>query len=326
MASIAGETPADLPGPLKGPSTKDRKYDRQLRLWAAHGQQALEEAHVLLVNAGSGVVGIETLKNLVLPGLGKFTVLDPAEVTKADLGANFFLDRDSIGQSRAKRAVELLNELNPDSRGYHICDTIENYLYDPSSEDDLETRKPYTIIVVVSPVSASTLTRISQYSQKHFIPLIYIHSVGFLAQFSLALPPVFPIVETHPDPASTTDLRLLNPWPELSSLVASKTANLQSLSDFEHGHVPYLLLLLHYLDDWKNSHAGNVPQTYQDKVAFRNMLRDGARISNAEGGEENYDEAVAAVLKSLNPPLLPSGVRDVLSAEECDNLDENVRC
>lgn len=57
------------PPPLQGPSSKEKKYDRQLRLWAANGQAALEETHVLLVNSGYGVVGIETLKNLVLPGV-----------------------------------------------------------------------------------------------------------------------------------------------------------------------------------------------------------------------------------------------------------------
>jgi amyloid beta precursor protein binding protein 1 len=52
-----------------GPTDKERKYDRQLRLWAASGQAALESANILLVNSGTGTVGIEALKNLVLPGL-----------------------------------------------------------------------------------------------------------------------------------------------------------------------------------------------------------------------------------------------------------------
>src|SRR3954468_7213944 len=56
------------PPVLQGPSEKERKYDRQLRLWAASGQAALESANLLLVNSGAGVVGVETLKNLVLPG------------------------------------------------------------------------------------------------------------------------------------------------------------------------------------------------------------------------------------------------------------------
>ena len=50
------------------PTAKERKYDRQLRLWAASGQAALESANVLLVNTSTGTVGVETLKNLVLPG------------------------------------------------------------------------------------------------------------------------------------------------------------------------------------------------------------------------------------------------------------------
>ena len=55
----------------QGPSEKERKYDRQLRLWAASGQAALESANLLLVNSGAGTVGVETLKNLVLPGMCK---------------------------------------------------------------------------------------------------------------------------------------------------------------------------------------------------------------------------------------------------------------
>lgn len=64
MADVMAQTPPIL----HGPSEKERKYDRQLRLWAAQGQAALESANILLVNSGCGTVGIETLKNLVLPG------------------------------------------------------------------------------------------------------------------------------------------------------------------------------------------------------------------------------------------------------------------
>ena len=53
---------------LQGPSEKEQKYDRQLRLWAASGQAALESANILLANSGPATVGVETLKNLVLPG------------------------------------------------------------------------------------------------------------------------------------------------------------------------------------------------------------------------------------------------------------------
>ena len=42
-------------------------------------QAALERASVCLVNAEA--VGTEILKSLVLPGLGNFTILDPALVS-----------------------------------------------------------------------------------------------------------------------------------------------------------------------------------------------------------------------------------------------------
>lgn len=115
------------PPPIQAPTAKEKKYDRQLRLWAASGQQALEESHVLLVisenangTSASSVAGVETLKNLVLPSIGKFTIADSAKVTEADLGINFFLRLQSLGQSRAEECKNTLEELNPDVRGHAI--------------------------------------------------------------------------------------------------------------------------------------------------------------------------------------------------------------
>ena len=105
------------PPPIHGPTAKEKKYDRQLRLWAANGQKALEESHILLLNGGSGAVGTETLKNLVLPGVGAFTIVDDATVEEEDLGVNFFLEEDSLGRSRAVETVRLLRELNPEVQG-----------------------------------------------------------------------------------------------------------------------------------------------------------------------------------------------------------------
>ena len=177
----------------------------------------------------------------------------------------------------------------------------------------------YSHILLTAPIPSYALSIVSRYAWKHSIPLFYIHSVGFYSQFSVQLPSQYPIVDTHPDPTSTQDLRLLSPWPELSAFVAEKCDHLDSLSDHDHGHVPYLLLLLHYLGKWKASRDGKYPENYKEKTAFRELVRSGARIDKLEGGEENFDEAVGAVLKSLNPPSLSSGTREVLFAEESKN-------
>lgn len=128
-----------FPATLAGPTSKERKYDRQLRLWAATGQQALEDARVLLVNSDgplgssstgvTGVAGVETLKNLVLPGIGGFTIVDPATVTEADLGVNFFLEEESLGKSRADETCRLLRELNPDVQGYSYSEVCCHLLF-----------------------------------------------------------------------------------------------------------------------------------------------------------------------------------------------------
>jgi amyloid beta precursor protein binding protein 1 len=106
--------------PSGAPSSKEKKYDRQLRLWGANGQNRLEAAHIALF--GASATGCEILKNLVLPSVGKFTIIDDKIVTEADLGTNFFLDEESVGKSRAERTAALLEELNPDVKGAFMND------------------------------------------------------------------------------------------------------------------------------------------------------------------------------------------------------------
>lgn len=110
------------PPALQVPTAKEKKYDRQLRLWAASGQQALEEANVLLLNSSPGVVGVESLKNLILPGVGNFTIVDESVVSERDLGVNFFLSVESLGRSRALETCRFLQELNPEVNGSAVQD------------------------------------------------------------------------------------------------------------------------------------------------------------------------------------------------------------
>lgn len=102
------------------------KYDRQLRLWGSNGQEALMKSNILLVNADG--VGSETLKNLVLPGVGKFLILDSKTVTAEDLSNNFFVDTKNLGAPRAKAVTELLRELNPDVQGEYVIGNWESFI------------------------------------------------------------------------------------------------------------------------------------------------------------------------------------------------------
>ncbi|TDZ29559.1 NEDD8-activating enzyme E1 regulatory subunit [Colletotrichum spinosum] len=299
---MADITATQAPPSLSAPSEKEKKYDRQLRLWAARGQAAVESANVLLLNNGSGTVGAETLKNLVLPGIGRFTIVDAAVVSEADLGVNFFLDEAALGKSRAQSCTELLLELNPEVQG-------EWYPHNSEKLDlthFLETRDPFTIVLYTLPLQSDHLSVLESYSQKHKTPLIAIHSVGFYSYFKTRLPGVYPIVDTHPDPTAITDLRLVQPWEELAAFAAEMTCDIDNLDGHEHGHIPFVVILLHYLEVWKATHSGTPPITYSEKVAFR--------------GEENFEEAAAAVLKTISPPALPAAVKQIF---ECKHAGEN---
>ena len=61
---------------------------------------------------GATATSTSTLKNLVLPGIGHFTVLDPNDVAVEDVGNNFFLEVESIGRSKAVETSRWLSELN----------------------------------------------------------------------------------------------------------------------------------------------------------------------------------------------------------------------
>lgn len=87
-----------------------------------------------------------------------------------------------------------------------------------------------------------------------------------------------------------------------------------------HGHVPWVIILLHYLAVWQSTHNGKPPQNYKEKSEFRELVRGAMRTDTAEGSEENFEEAIGAVLKSLNPHTASSAVKEVFAAPECLNL------
>jgi amyloid beta precursor protein binding protein 1 len=72
-------------------------------------------ARILLINAGP--TGTETLKNLVLPAVGHFTVLDAKSTDANDCANNFFVTKDHVGKPRAAVVTELLLEMNVDCAG-----------------------------------------------------------------------------------------------------------------------------------------------------------------------------------------------------------------
>ncbi|KAJ1479895.1 hypothetical protein T484DRAFT_1812480 [Baffinella frigidus] len=91
------------------------RKDRSIRLWGERGQLALETGHICVLSATA--LATEVLKNLVLPGVGAFTIVDRSRVTERDLGNNFF---ESIGQPRGSEVMRNLLELNSEVQGHFL--------------------------------------------------------------------------------------------------------------------------------------------------------------------------------------------------------------
>ncbi|KAI3337345.1 hypothetical protein HD806DRAFT_528915 [Xylariaceae sp. AK1471] len=86
-------------------------YDRQIRLWGMQAQQKISAANILLISTKA--LANEIAKNLVLAGIGSLTIIDDQLVTEADLGAQFFLSQENVGQNRAEAAAIQVQKLNP---------------------------------------------------------------------------------------------------------------------------------------------------------------------------------------------------------------------
>lgn len=188
------------------------KYDRQLRLWGANGQRALMTAHILLINADA--VGTETLKNLVLPGIGRFTVLDDKLVTAADLGNNFFVTANDVGRPRAEVVAELLCEMNPDVVGFALTS------YPNNGSVSMEFWTQFSLIIAANMTEASLLELASICSDNN-LPLMLVRSYGLLGSCRLQLNQ-HEIIESKPD-SDPYDLRISNPFPELEAYCQGDT-------------------------------------------------------------------------------------------------------
>jgi len=86
-------------------------YDRQIRLWGLEAQQRMRNATILVVKLRG--VATETIKNIVLAGIGKLIIWDCEDVAAEDLGVGFFFRDEDVGKKRVDAAKARIESLNP---------------------------------------------------------------------------------------------------------------------------------------------------------------------------------------------------------------------
>ncbi|XP_041077672.1 NEDD8-activating enzyme E1 regulatory subunit-like isoform X2 [Polyodon spathula] len=241
----------------KGKSTKKQKYDRQLRLWGDHGQDALENAHVCLINACA--TGTEILKNLVLPA---FTIVDGHKVSGDDAGNNFFLTKSSIGRNRAQAATELLQELNNDVSGNFVEESPDKLL---DNDPDFFCR--FSLVIAVH-LPESTILCLAAFLWGAGVPLLVCRTYGLIGYMRLVVKE-HTVVESHPDNA-LENLRLDHPFPELKKHIQSYA--LENMEKRDHSHTPWIIVMAKYLEKWRSEHNSRCLRAIQKKKLFENLF------------------------------------------------------
>lgn len=281
------------------PHPKARKYDRQLRLWDSSGQEALENAHVCLL--GTSAAATETAKNLVLAGLGELTIIDDALVDERDVETNFFVTPKSVGSLRCASIGALLKELNND-----LEYTVDTRSPRKAIEEEPSAFWTQFTLVITCKVEPSVLMKLSSMIYEKNIPLLVLESVSFYGYLRISLKE-HTIIETHPE--SLVDLRLDATWGELDQFIASY--NLDELSPSDREHVPFVVLLLIYLQKWRHQTGKSHPETSEDRAELRELINEGRIIGT---DQENYDECIAAVWRLAKRSTVPRHISDIISS------------
>lgn len=127
----------------------------------------------------------------------------------------------------------------------------------------------------------------------------------------------FVVYETKPDNPKP-DLRILDPFPEMQQYCE----NFPIPDDMDahlHGHIPWLVLVMQQLKEWRASHGGEGPKNRAEQEQFRAAIR--ARRRNTE--EENFEEAITNAFHAWVPIPIPGDVKKILADPKTDITAES---
>ncbi|XP_016483353.2 NEDD8-activating enzyme E1 regulatory subunit AXR1 isoform X2 [Nicotiana tabacum] len=282
------------------------KYDRQLRIWGEQGQAALEKASICLLNCGP--TGSETLKNLVLGGVGSITVVDGSKVEVGDLGNNFMVDEASVGQSKAKCVCAFLQELN---------DAVKAKFIEEHPKELIETNPSFFsqfTLVIATQLVEDSMVKLDRICREANVILLFARSYGLMGLVRISVKE-HTVIESKPD-HFLDDLRLNNPWPELRRF--AETIDLNTADAVVHKHTPYIIILVKLAEEWANTHGGNLPSTREEKRQLKDLIK--SKMITAD--EENYKEAVEASYKLFSPQGTGPNLQKIID-DSCTEVDSS---
>ena len=244
------------------------------------------------------------MKNLVLGGIGSFTLVDKGEVDSRDLGKNFLLTPADLKEGKAKAIASRLNELNPSVAGSFVDEDPVEIIANNS-----EFFRGFSVVIATQ-IPLQTVVVLDDICREEDIVLMVIRSRGFNATMRVSLEEHV-VIDPKPEVAAY-DLRLSQPWPELWEF--ARQFDLDSMDDTSLRRVPFVVLLLHAARDWKIGHGGDLPKGLKDHDEFKCILNAMRRTHD----EENFAEALDAVRHIWKPKSMPRHIQRILDDDALD--------
>nr|CCC46689.1 putative ubiquitin activating enzyme [Trypanosoma vivax Y486] len=253
----------------------ESKYDRQLRLWGDDGQAALQASHIVVL--GVTATATEILKNMILPGVGFFTVVDDARVDAGSLGNNFFVSMDDHIENRpiAQALVQHLSRLNEQSHGVacvQSCAAWVEAFIGSSREVPISAGErcactshhcgecgipPPSLVVATPRLPATWLRRLAAHLKgircvpgSKSIPLVFVQTCGLCGIIHVQERERL-VIHTEPKHGThVADLRIFNPFPALREWFERHSPVKSVLLDESNEnitHLPWISILYHAL-------------------------------------------------------------------------------
>jgi len=167
--------------------------------------------------------------------------------------------------------------------------------------------------VIAHNIPYSQLNQLSEilWSDATLPHLLVVRSAGFLAEFAIQYHE-HTIIESHPE--MPPSLRLDKPFPAL--LEHAQSLDFENMDVTDHGHIPYAVILVRAMDDWKSKNGGNPPKTAAERDDFKKLILRMKKKSD----EENFDEAVTQFRRAFTETKVPMDVADLFQDQGITSL------
>jgi len=194
--------------------------------------------------------------------------------------------------------------MNPDVQG--------SFIYkDPTQavKEGAAFLKPFNMVIACQ-LPEGLCSQLCACCKEMNIALLCVTSVGFVGKLR-SYKAEHCVVETKPD-NELGDLRLTDPFPELRKYADS--INMESLDQVQHGHVPYVIILIQAIDAFRKASGKQLPTTSDEKKQVKDIITKMRRRDE----EVNFQEALDNAYKAWMPYSIPDAVKTVLELNTTD--------